>query len=1185
MALVELRLLGTPRVVVEGRHHVLPSRKAAVLLARLATARGCTIGRAEAASFLWPDAPPEKARASLRQSLARLRHVLGPQVILADAQSVMLAPFRWWIDVLDLETALAEEHAAGEFVAGEYFREPQIDLWLDEERRHWRERCLTVMRSKRDQHRDDAARLVDCCHAILTLDAYDEATHRDLMGALAALGHVGRAIKQYETLHELQREALGISPEPETRALVQELRQRRTTADTLSAAGQHQSGGIVAMRFVTVISVLAGAATAAVPEALRAMAQSTGKAPREGGPTRYIVGLSDASEGAAVTALASVWPLRVEARIGAACGFVVVREDKRLEPQGAVLGEADMLAHLAEPSEVLVSDALRRQLGDAASGTRVDIRGRMAWVLSKLEPRSQRAAPPFVGRHVERLQVEAFLSRLDDGVGGTLVVCGPPGIGKTRLIDEAVLAHGAAGHTVASTAFGAFGDDATAFRQRLAQALFAAFDTAPQPEDMPLHLRRPMRALLGTSAALGLGQDVAQDHALSRDVLLELMRRLTAKRPLVVRIEDTHWARPPQIEYLSVLLAAAAGLPIAFLVTERPTESGLAAAVRGWSPNAPTVVVSLNPLGSEDARALFLHGRDDSAVSEDLIDRANGNPLFVLFLAQLSSASAQGQDGAVPTSLISLVQEQLDHQPVEVTAACHRAAILGHRFPTAAFTAVFPGTPLSDLVRSGFLVVGDRNTEFTHALIQEAIYAMIPEGQRPELHNAAAGVFRNENPVLWAEHALRAANDLTAARASLAAAELLISQRSLTAVHRFIEAGLACAIDDAMRARLLFCRANVNREIGNCDAALRDYAAAMPLADDPDLKVQLSLKMWALRKYLGAIDLGRGDLAEAARLAGMAQLSAATRSELAQEMGDAAFQDGDGARCLLHNQAAFAIAREAGLVVQQVRALGGIGDAHYAGLNLDAALKSFSDCVSLAVEHELDGLANAHLPMVAISRLYVEAGTAPLEDAAMAAEQSRVAHSLRSEILALCAMSEIQAFAADNDGLQESTKRLAALMGDGSNRFRRDFELCCAFCEWLRGDRHSALQRAEDYIANNQDPYLTPEMAGLVAILTHDSDHAMAAIETGRNILATGTVAHSFLSFHHFAMRTAVRWGWRGLAQDLAADLEGKIDLSCHRFARLAHNQILAALDGEEADQQMVEQEIRAANLALFVHE
>lgn len=1180
MSRFELRLLGTPGVLLDGSRVALPSRKALILLARLATARGCTAGRAEAASFLWPDARPDKARASLRQSLARLRHTFGPEAILGDAQTVSLAPSRWWIDVLDLPATLAGEHPPGEFMAGEYFGEPQIDLWLDEERRHHRERCLAALRAKRDTYKDgDPQQRIDCCHAILTLDAYDEATHRDLMQALAALGHVGRAIKQYEALEALLRDGLDVAPATETRELVRDLRARRSTTAPSPSADRTGPDRLVAMRLVTVISIFLQDAGAAA-SALRTLAGQLGSVIQEGEPTRCILGLDGSGEGMALSALAALWPHRDEARIGAGCGVVLVGEGDRAQPRGAVIGEADMMALLAAPSEVLVSEALWRQLGEGARGTPVDIRSRKAWSLTRLEAGPSRAAPPFVGRQSECAQVVTLLSRLDAGDGGTLIVQGAPGIGKTRLLDEALQATSRHGYFVATTGFEAFGDDATAFRQRLARALAALFQTPPEPQDMPLHLRRSTRALLGAPVTTDAGTDLAQDQALSRDVLLELMRRLTAERPLVVRIEDTHWARPAQIGYLAALITEAAALPVAFLITERPTHTGLAAALEGSSPDAPAVVLSLSPLGPQDARTLLCRDDNDRKVSAEIVAKANGNPLF---LTQLSTASVG--DAPLPASLIALVQEQLDHQPAEVTAACHRAAILGYRFPTAGFADVFPETPLADLVRSSFVTIRGTDAEFTHALIQEAIYAMIPVDRRPALHGAAAEVFRTHNAVLWAEHALRAAHDGAAARASLAAAEHLVSQRSLTAAARFIEAGLNCEGEATTRARLLICRADIKRELGESRDALKDYAAAVPLAGDSDLEVRLALKMWATRKFLGEFAHARDHLKVAVDRAAAVELSPETRSELAQELGDAAFQDGDGEACLSHNSAAHDIAREAGLIAHQVRALGGIGDAHYARLNADAALTSFTECVALAAAHELDGLATGHRPMVAISRLYVEAGTAPLEDAAMAAENARLTHSVRSEILALCAMTEIQAFAADARGICDSTRRMAALFAEGPNRFRRDYELSCAFRDWLSGEPGKALERAERFVADNHDPYIAPEMAGLVAMLAPTLERAAAAIETGRAILATGAVAHSYFGFHHFAMRAATRWGLRNLALELADAFAARIDLSRHRFARLAHAQTVSALDGSDADRRALSDEIRAANLALFVHE
>lgn len=1185
MERLELRLLGAPAVLEAGRRLALPSRKATILLARLATSRDFAVSRADAVSFLWPDVPSDKGRASLRQTLARLRHALGADAIQANAQIILLPTQRWWIDVHDLPTALGGPWTAGEFLAGEYFGEPRIDRWLDEQRRHWHEASLVQLCDQRDCLRgSDPERLVDACHAILALDPYDEGTHRDLMLALAALGHKGRAIKHYETLATLIESELGTAPQEETRSLARDLRHgRHAPARTPGPAmPPRHVDELQTMRLVTVVSVASGCLPAAAQTALRAVAERQHGVMLAGEPTRLLLGLEDAAEGDAVDALASILPYRGIAGIGCSCGLALIGEDVRTgisPPTGAVVAQADMLALLASRSEILVSDVLRRRLGKAVDASEIDVRGRKVWAFHGLTTARVRSSPPFVSRLAERSQIAGMVEDLRAGRGGTLVVTGAAGIGKTRLIDEALQTREARSIALAETGFQSFGDDATSFRVRLAGALQACLPAGIAVEDMPLHLRRTARVLL-TPTGNTLRPESGEDERLVREVLVATIDQVTLDRPLVVRIEDTHWASEAQIAFLIALFEETAARPVLFIATERPLENKLASAVRDRSADQTGLVLALAPLGPQDAKALvgaaLSGGRDVGRI----VEKAQGNPLFLMHLS-----AAMRSDDALPLNLVALVQEQLDHRPQDVAAACHRAAILGHRFPTAAFAAIFPETPLAHLIRSGFATIGETDVTFTHALVQEAIYAMIPQKSRPALHRLAADVFRLQNPVLWAEHELLTGRDADAARACLAAVELLVSQRRLSSALRFANDGIACASDDNTMANLLFWRGNALRETASFDNALDDYEAASTLTSDANLSVQIALKRWAVEKYLGHLGAARDHLAVAARTAEGAELAAATRSELAQEQGDAAFQSGDGELCLRCNEAAHKIASEAGLVAAEARALGGIGDAHYARLDLKRAFDAFAACVSLAVEHELETIASAHRPMAAISRFYVEAGAAPLEDAAMAAEQARIAGSLRSEILSVIGLGVIQAFAADRDGVDATIKRLATLIGDAESRFRADYAIGCMFAAWLSGQAGETFAAAETYLARHDEPYLAPAIAGIAAVAAPEEALAGKAIDQGQRILERGIVAHSFLMFHHFAMRAAVRWRFRRRAFDLADSLAARIDLEDCTFARLAHAQTLAALEGTEADRRNVRGEIAAARLDLFLFE
>ncbi|MEM8664642.1 MAG: AAA family ATPase, partial [Pseudomonadota bacterium] len=766
MERLELRLLGAPAVLEADRRIAIPTRKAMVLLARLATSRGFAVSRADAVAFLWPDVTADRGRASLRQTLARLRQALPPEVIHADAHTIELPPQRWWIDVHDLDTALGGPWMVGEFLAGEYFGEPHVDRWLDEERRHWREAALARLRAKRDENRAQPKRLIDLSHAILALDPYDEQTHRDLMGALAALGHTGRAISQYDTLAALTESELGIAPQEETRALVREIRLGRHSRGPTSAPPSSTEPAEVedfkTMRLVTVVSLAGAHLPAAAQSALRAVAERQHGAMWMGEPTRLVLGLEDAAEGDVVDALASLLPYRESASIGCASGLALIGEDERTgaaPPTGAVVAQADMLALLAQKSEILLSDTLRRQLGEAVDASEIDVRGRSVFLFQGLTTASIRAAPPFVGRSAELAQTAALVDDLRRGRGGVLVVTGVPGIGKTRLIEETLKDAGPGAFLRAQTGFQAFGDGATAFRVRLAGALRGCLAASFAVEDLPLHLRRTARAMFDPASATGARREGVEDERQIRDVIVAMIDTVTKVEPLVVQIDDTHWAISAQIAFLTALFEATSRHPVLYVVSERPAQDKLAAAVRGRSIDHTGLVLSLAPLGPHDARALAAATAPARSDVSGVVEKAQGNPLFLTHLA----ASARQED-ALPVNLIALVQEQLDHHPREVAAACHRAAILGHRFPNAAFAAVFPETPLAHLIRSGFITMGETETMFTHALIQDAIYAMIPPERRPALHRRAAETFRSQNPVLWAEHALRAGRDPDAAR-------------------------------------------------------------------------------------------------------------------------------------------------------------------------------------------------------------------------------------------------------------------------------------------------------------------------------------------------------------------------------------------------------------------------------------
>ena len=1166
---VELTLLGTVGLAVGGRDLPVPARKAAVLLARLATERGRRMGRAALAGFLWPDADDAHARSSLRQALARLRMVLGDasDAVEADGSVVALAP-AIGVDVLALarggEAALATDWSA-EFLAGLHLGEPGIDAWIEDERRRWREAGIAVggaALAARDAA-GDARGSVAVALRLLRLDPLSEPVHRSLMRAHLAMGERGRALGQFEALARALEAELGVGPQEETRDLAREARRGAPVAAVAEPAGPVPGTPDEVIRLVGV-AVLRGEPAAMAWAAGRARDEGGlpagaaghggdevvavwGATPDRGGGAAQVLGFAREAAGRGLS-------------VGCASGLVTVAEDDR--PRGAAISTARALSWLAEPGDVLVAGGLRRQAGDAAEVAAAGIPGREAWRLLSLAEGSWSVAPPFVGRRLERLQLDALLAEAAAGRGGAAVIVGEPGIGKTRLLEETCAEACRRGFEVAELGFAERG--AEALRGRLARAL--AGDG--MPDAVPPELRGAARALLEDA-------DPPPERPLVHDAVAALLAARAARAPLALRIEDAQWADADQLALLAALAGRLGELRVAMLVAERPGGTGLAASL-GAGGAARAVVQRLAALAPDEARALA-RARGGPA-SGALLERAAGNPLFLL---QLVDAARAGS-GELPHTVHALVQAQLDRAPMPVRRACREAAVLGARFADADLAAIFPDATRERLDASGLVRRDGPGGAFVHALVHEAVAATLPPEESRRLHARAAEHFRARDPALWAEHALLAGAGEEAARACEAAAAHLLPQNRHAAGERFVEAGLAQPASPDLRASLLFYRGSLARERGLGAEALAAYDEALAVARDPDLRVQIALRRAAQLKFEGRFEDWARALAAAGDLAEAEPVGPATRSDLEQELGDAAFQRGDAEACLRHNRAAHDVAAGAGHVLQQARALGGIGDAHYAALRLVSARRAYEDCVALALRQGLGAVANAHRHMAAYCRFWIDPGAEAREAAAEAAHRSREGGNARNEILARLNRAEMHALAGDTAVVEAELAALGGLFDRvGGGRFRRELAQLRALGAAAEGDveRTGALSR--EALAVHPEPYLGPAFAAMAAWAEPDRARRAALLAHGRDLLATGGLAHSWLHHHHFAVAAHLRFGEVEAAERSAEALRRAVRQEPLRFADLTVALVEAHAGGRGIDE--AEAALRGAGLGLIL--
>lgn len=216
----------------------LPSRKAKGLLAYLAMSDGRAHARDKLAALFWEASGAKQARASLRQTLSRLRKLLNAgngEVLVVDGDSIALNPAGVEVDAMRFERLLnvgtpkaLEEASAlyrGNFLEGFSLLADPFEEWLMAERMRLHEMVESALTRLLAHYRrvhatEDAVRVAV---QLLTLDPLQESVHRLLMQLYIERGRPRSALKQYELCRELLLRELGIEPEAETRRLAAQL--------------------------------------------------------------------------------------------------------------------------------------------------------------------------------------------------------------------------------------------------------------------------------------------------------------------------------------------------------------------------------------------------------------------------------------------------------------------------------------------------------------------------------------------------------------------------------------------------------------------------------------------------------------------------------------------------------------------------------------------------------------------------------------------------------------------------------------------------------------------------------------------------------------------------------------------------------------------------------------------------
>jgi len=385
---------------------------------------------------------------------------------------------------------------------------------------------------------------------------------------------------------------------------------------------------------------------------------------------------------------------------------------------------------------------------------------------------------PLIGRSRE---LDALAGALLRGGGGMRVVAvsGEPGIGKTRLLEEiAAVAHGRRVRVGRSSEL----ERDTPFAP-VADA-FHAFDDAERSriaamrDDQRDRLAAifPALADLGQPGGVGLQRYHAQ-HAIHR--MLEV---LTRRVPMVLALDDLHWADDASLELLAHLLRRPPDAPLALVLAYRPAE--LAREVHGLLDRIQVIRLDLAPLSREEARELVGPGVAADR-QETLYRESGGNPLFLEHLARGGVGERDPGLPGVPAAVRRVLAAELDALPPDARLAAHAGAVLGETFsldlvarvaelesPAAAVDALVD----ADLVRPAVLPL----LRFRHPIVRRAIYEDAPPAWRTAAHARAdaALAIRGASPLERAPHVER-----SAAQGNGEAVSVLVAAGGASAPH------------------------------------------------------------------------------------------------------------------------------------------------------------------------------------------------------------------------------------------------------------------------------------------------------------------------------------------------------------------------------------------------------------------
>lgn len=453
--------------------------------------------------------------------------------------------------------------------------------------------------------------------------------------------------------------------------------------------------------------------------------------------------------------------------------------------------------------------------------------------------------PPLLGRERELTTIDDLLRHVGEG-GGTLLVRGEPGIGKTVLLDWAALRAEELGLSVLSTA-GVPSEAHMAFAglHRLLRPHLSRIGELPRPQQTALSLAFGLDA---GGAQADSEPSSAPDIFLTALATLDLLAEAATSTPILVIVEDAHWLDAATSDVLAFVARRIEDEPLVLLFAVRESSAG-----RLEEARLPEL--ALQRLDDADAQSLLDQHAPALAPGARmrLLETAAGNPLALVELPYTSdSSSVDGSLGLTPIPVTERLErafsERLEPLP-EVTRRLllvgaldeggglneqlHAAAVMTGRSVTT--------EALAPAEAAGLVTLDDEGLRFRHPLVRAAVASAEPTSVRQAAHRALATAHADDvDRSVWHRAASLRGPDDDVARELEQAAKRATRRGAATIAAAALERAAQLSATPSRRGTLLVRAAEMEFELGRFERAISLTGQARSVELEPDDRARLT---------------------------------------------------------------------------------------------------------------------------------------------------------------------------------------------------------------------------------------------------------------------------------------------------------------------------------------------------------